>query len=156
MLPSAGRGRRHVGSGAWWLAGYLHRGRGALGAPGVSCTDAPEIEAMLSAVTASVPDLTRRLSRHLVPLVRRSVPPRAIEAAPVPRAARLRFADGTSVVVKSAAPGDVGVLALAMSRGSVRPTACTPDPEGGVRLVFTWPGDGGGLSLRVVGLDQPD
>jgi hypothetical protein len=74
----------------------------------------------------------------------------------VPRAARLRFADGTSLVVKSAVPGDVGVLALAMSRGSVRPTACTTDPEGCVRLVFTWPGSRSGLSLRVVGFDQPD
>jgi hypothetical protein len=59
-------------------------------------------------------------------------------------------------VVKSAVPGDVGALALAMTRGSVRPTACMADPEGGVRLVFMWPGSHRRLSLRVVGLDQPD
>jgi len=124
--------------------------------PVLAPPDAPEIDAMLSAVSASMGDIAPRLSRHLAPLVQRSVPPRAIEAAPVPKAARLRFADGTSVVVKSAVPGDVGVLALAMSRGSVRPAACTTDSEGGVRLVFTWPGSHRHLSLRVVGLDQPD
>ena len=74
----------------------------------------------------------------------------------MPRAARLRFADGTTVVVKSVVPGDVAVLALAMRHGSVRPAACTTDLDGSTQLLFTWLGGHRELALRVVGLDQPD
>jgi hypothetical protein len=123
--------------------------------PRLDPADAFEIEAMLDAVS-SAGDLRLRLLHRLMPLVQRCVPPRAIEAAPVPRAARLRFADGTSIVVKSAARGDVGVLALAMRRGSVKPAACTADADGSARLILSLPGAHGELSLRVVGLDQPD
>lgn len=143
--------------GSPWLLG---RGPGKDRAPldlaGIDPVEASDIEAMLSAVSAGVGDVALRLSWRLNPLVQRCVPARAIEAAPGPFAARLRFADGTAVVVKSAAPGDVGVLALAMRRGSVRPAACTTDSDGAIRLVFTWPGWHRDLSLRVLGLDQPD
>jgi hypothetical protein len=115
-----------------------------------------EIEAMFATVDADRHALALRLSRRLHPLVQRGVPPRFIEAAPVPRAARLRFADGTTVVVQGTSPGDLAVLAMAMLQGSVRPAACRTDPGGGAQLLFAWSGGHRRLSLRVVGLDQPD
>lgn len=138
------------------LGRHSDRERGPLDLSGVDPVEASEIEAMLSAVSTGVGDLALRLSWRLNPLVQRCVPARVIEAGPVPFAARLRFADGTAVVVKSAVPGDVGVLAVAMRRGSVKPAACRTDADGATRLVFTWPGRHRDLSLRVVGLDQPD
>jgi hypothetical protein len=147
-------GREREASGSLWSFGR-RSARTAFQVQGLDPADASEIEAMLNAVSTAG-DFPLRLLRRLNPLVQRCVPPRAIEAAPVPRAARLRFADGTSVVVKSAVPGDVGVLALAMRHGSVKPAACTTGPDGCTRLVFTWPGRHKELSLRVVGLDQPD
>ncbi len=111
---------------------------------------------MFAAVDSDGRSLALRLSRKLGPLVQRGVPPRAIEAAPVPRAARLRFADGTTVVVKGTASGDLAVLAMAMLRGSVRPAAWRTDLEGGTLLQLSWTHGQRRLSLRVVGLDQPD
>ena len=123
---------------------------------GIDPVQVSEIEALLSTVSAGANDLALRLWCRLNPLVQRCVPARAIEAAPVPRAARLRFADGTAVIVTSVVPGDVGTLALAMRRGSVKATACGAGPDGATRLVFICPGGHRELSLRVLGLDQPD
>jgi hypothetical protein len=111
---------------------------------------------MLAALDTDTLHLALRLSWRLRPLVQRSVPPRAIEAAPAPRAARLRFADGTTVVVKSAVRGDLAILAVAMRHGSVNTAACATGSDGSTHLLFTWPGGRRELSLRVVGLDQPD
>ena len=41
----------------------------------------------------------------------RRVPARAVEAAPERRAVRVRFADGTQLLVRGTTPGDAGVLA---------------------------------------------
>ncbi len=157
VLPSTGRRAQAIES-LWSLArrpGRAHSN--LLAAPaGIDPAEAAAIEALFAAVDADRAPLARHLSWRLGPLVERGVPPRVIEAAPVPRAARLRFADGTTVVVKSVSPGDLGVLAVAMRQGSVRPAGCGTDPEGRARLLFTWLGGHRSLSLRVVGLDQPD
>ena len=99
---------------------------------------------------------SRRLSSRLQPLIQRGVPPRFIEAAPAPRAARLRFADGTTVLVKVAVPGELGTLALTMRYGSLRPARCTTDPDGSAHLLLSCSGEHRHLWLHVVGLDQPD
>jgi hypothetical protein len=88
--------------------------------------------------------------------VRRGVPPRVIEGAPVLRAARLRFADGTTVLVQVGVPGGLGALAVMMRRGSLKPAAFTADCDGKVHLLLSRPGELGELSLHVVGVDQPD
>ena len=117
---------------------------------------AAEIEALFASVDADRRALTLRLALKLGPLIQRGVPPRALEVAPVARAARLRFADGTTVVVKGSSPGDLAVLALAMQRVSLRPAAYRTGPDGGPQLQFSWPDGQRRLSLRVLGLDQPD
>ena len=123
---------------------------------GIDPAEAAAIDTMLATVDADQPVLALSLLSRLRALVQRSVPPRVIAAAPVPRAARLLFADGTTLLVKSNLPGDLGTLAVAMWRGSVTTAACTTDTEGRAHLLFSWQGGHRGLSLRVVGLDQPD
>ncbi len=157
-VPSTNRRPVPGSEGLWSLARHSVRPRSpVLALPGgTGGAEAAEIEAMFAAVDADRHTLALWLSRKLFPLVERGVPPRVIEAAPVPRAARLRFADGTTVVVKGTSPGDLAVLAMAMRHGSVRPAACRTDPKGSTQLLFSWPDGRRRLSLRVVGLDQPD
>jgi hypothetical protein len=119
-------------------------------------TEIEKIEALLAAVGTDRRHFALRLSSRLGPLVRRGVPPRAIERAPVPRAARLRFADGTTVLVKVDAPGELGTLAVIMRRGSLKPAALTTDRDGSAHLLLSCPGEHRRVSLHVVGLDQPD
>jgi hypothetical protein len=149
---NAGWGSRH----RWTRASRLPREVMAVQGlgPEVAASEAAEIELMLTKA-GDTAELAARLSWRLRLLVRRAVPPRAVEPAPVPRAARLRFADGTTVVVKGAVPGDLGVLAMAMQHWSVKPTACSIKADG-AELAVIWPGAHHLLFLQVVGLDQPD
>jgi hypothetical protein len=144
------------GSGSW-----LHRDhRGRPGRPlaeraTTQAFTAAEVDSLLEHIEEDGAALSKRLALRLQPLVRHGVPPRCLQPAPAPRAARLRFADGTTVVVKGLVPGDVGELALALSLGPVRLSACETRRDG-CYLVLTWPRRKRGLSLRVLGLDQPD
>ena len=96
------------------------------------------------------------LASVLRPLVRRSVPPRLVEAGPAVRSARLHFADGTTVLVRSLRPGDLTALAVVMRRCSAKPVSCTMAPDGSTQLRLVWPGGQRPLALQVLGLDQPD
>ena len=88
---------------------------------GTGPTEVEEVQALLAAVDTDRRDFALRLSSRLGPLVRRGVPPRVIEGGPVPRAARLRFADGTTVLVRGAVPRELGTIAVIMRRGSLKP-----------------------------------
>ena len=123
---------------------------------GIDPTGVGEVEAVLAAVDTDRRDFALRLSSRLQPLVRRGVPPRVIEGAPVPRTARLRFADGTTVLVKVDVPGELGTLAVIMRRGSLKPAALKTDFDGSARLLLSCSDEHRGVSLHVVGLDQPD
>ena len=96
------------------------------------------------------------LASVLRPLVRRSVPPRLVEAGPVARSARLHFADGTTVLVRSIRAGDLAALAVIMRRCSAKPVSCAVGPDGSTRLQLAWPGGQRPLAVEVLGLDQPD
>jgi hypothetical protein len=160
----SGTGNPVNGMGRWWSLAHRRAltGAAALGLPSATAgpdlgvTDAAEIESTLEAVDVDRRDFARRLALRLQPLVQRGVPPRVIEAAPVPRAARLRFADGTTVLVQATAPGELGALALTMRHGSLKPARCTTDPDGSAHLLLSCSGEHRRLSLHVVGLDQPD
>jgi hypothetical protein len=147
------------GIGRLWSLAY-RRALAGSGGPRPSAVtveaDATEIEAAFAVVDVDRRDFSRRLSSRLQPLIQRGVPPRFIEAAPAPRAARLRFADGTTVLVKVAVPGELGALALTMRYGSLRPARCTTDPDGSAHLLLSCSGEHRHLWLHVVGLDQPD
>jgi hypothetical protein len=157
MRSSAGR----PGPGIGRLWSLTHRrtltGSGLFGPP--AATGAPEmadIEAVLTPDDTDRREFARRLSSRLSPLVQRGVPPRVIEAAPAPRACRLRFADGTTVLVQVSVPGEVGALAVTMRHGSLKPTGCTTDRDGSAHLFLSSSAEHRWLSLHVVGLDQPD
>ena len=123
---------------------------------GLDPADAAELDERFSAVEAEqAVERNRRLVLELQPLVDRRVPARSIERAPGVGAARIRFADGTAVVVRGVARGDVGVLAALMHRRAVPPEACSSGADG-TRLTFGWPGRRQRVSVVVTGLDQPD
>ncbi len=95
------------------------------------------------------------LLAHLQPLVSRRVPVRCVEPVPELRTVRVRFADGTAVVVRGEVAGDAGVLASVVRDHAVLPSACSADAAG-TRLVFDWSGGRCHVAMRVAGLDQPD
>jgi hypothetical protein len=121
----------------------------------INPVEAAEIDARLAAVDAGSHEHQCLLAKRLHPLIERRVPARCVEAAPGLRSARLRFADGTTVLVRGAVPGDLALLAAAMVRRSVPADACRSD-GGCTRLLFGWPGGRRTLSILVTGLDQPD
>ncbi len=92
------------------------------------------------------------LAARLQPLVRRSVPVRAIRPAPGPHAVRICFADGTVVLARGHTPGDLGMLAFVLRSHAVRLESCQRD-ETGTQLVFRWTRDRS-LGAVAVGLDQ--
>lgn len=122
----------------------------------VGGADAAEMERRFRAVALGEAEARhRRLVVRLQPLVQRAVPVRKVEAAPGLPSARIRFADGTTVVVRGHAPGDVGVLAVWALRASFPPVTCSTDADG-VHLAFALPGGRRRLSVLVTGLDQPE
>jgi hypothetical protein len=124
--------------------------------PGIDPAEVAEIDARFAAVDAEqAQHRDRRLALQLNPLVERRVPARGVEAGPGRQAARIRFADGTTVLVRGADPGDVGVLASWVRGRSVLPASCSTDVDG-TRLVFGSPRGRRTLSVLVTGFDQPD
>jgi hypothetical protein len=95
------------------------------------------------------------LAARLLPLVTRRVPVRTIEPLADRKTTRVRFADGTAVVVRGHAAGDTGVLAAVVRKQAVLPGTCSTDADG-THLVFDWSGGRHHLSVLVTGLDQPD
>ena len=124
--------------------------------PGIDPSDLDELGARLSGVEAEhIAQRNAVLQAHLEPLVQRRVPVRSIEPVPALHTVRIRFADGTAVVVRGEVAGDAGVLASVLRDHSVLPGACSTDANG-TRLVFDWSGGSRHLAMRVAGLDQPD
>jgi hypothetical protein len=156
MRSSAGGPIHGIGRLRWLAHRRAVAVTDVLGLPEAATEEAREIEAVLAAIDVDRREFARRLSSRLQPLVERGVPPRVIEAAPVPRAARLRFADGTTVLVRVAVPGELGTLALTMRHGSLKPAGWRTDPDGSAHLLLSFSAEHRLLSLHVVGLDQPD
>ncbi|HLI01113.1 MAG TPA: hypothetical protein VKV06_10025 [Acidimicrobiales bacterium] len=121
--------------------------------PGFDPAEVADIDRRLAVVDVSERD--RRLVLRLNPLVERHVPARQVKALPSLGAARIRFADGTTVLAKGSTPGDVAVLATVMRFRSISPVACRVRADG-THLLFARPGADDTLSIRVTGLDQPD
>jgi hypothetical protein len=96
-----------------------------------------------------------RLAVLIAPLVARRVPARIIEAVPSLHAARIRFADGTAVLVRGRTPGDVGVLACWVRDRRVVPVSCSPTSHG-MELAFSVGDRPCPFVLQLTGLDQPD
>ena len=124
--------------------------------PGVDPLDVADLGARFSDVAAEhAASRDALLLAHLQPLVARKVPVRSIEPVPELRTCRVRFADGTAVVVRGEVAGDAGVLASVLRDHRVLPSACSTDAAG-TRLVFDWSGGRNHVAMRVAGLDQPE
>jgi hypothetical protein len=93
------------------------------------------------------------LQARLEPLVTRQVPVRRVEAIAELRSVRVRFADGTAVMVRGEVPGDAGVLAAVIRRHEVVPSSWSTGPRG-TRVVFDWSNGRRHLAMLVSGLDQ--
>jgi hypothetical protein len=130
--------------------------RGSVQFPtGTGAVEAAAIDAPFDAVHTTVRQRDGVLASRLLPLVERRVPARSVEAAPDLGAARLRFADGTTVLVRGSVPGDHARLAGAVRQRSVPLEAFRTDGDQ-TCLVFDWPGRRRTLSVLVTGLDQPE
>jgi hypothetical protein len=118
--------------------------------------DRAELEALLASVERDGRgDQGAQLSVGLHDVIARHVPLRTVEANWALRAVRLRFADGTAVLLSGARPGAFGVLASRVRQGSVCLLGCRPDPAG-TTLVFDGPRGREILLVGAASLDQPD
>ena len=122
----------------------------------LDASDLAELEHRLAAVDDELSSmLGARLVARLAPLIARRIPARVVETVPGLPRARVRFADGTAVLVHGVRPGDVGVLAAWLHQGSVVPSRCTLAGDG-ARLELLAPGRRARVCVCVDGLDQPD
>lgn len=128
------------------------RGRGAADPFGA---DSGEVADRLARIVADAGSTQRRLlSGRLTSLRSHRVPLRAIRRSPVPKVARLLFADGTVILARSLVQGEVTRLGLMREAGSVVIADFGRHPDGievalrGVR--------GDACRVLAVGLDQSD
>jgi hypothetical protein len=123
---------------------------------GLDPVDLADIDQRLAAVHRDAAhDRDLRLAVLLHRLVDKGVPLRVVEPVPSLRTARMRFADGTAVLVRGDVRGDVAVLAGWMRDGSIVPTACSTRGDG-THLVLRSRCHAHPVSVRVTGMDQPD
>jgi hypothetical protein len=122
-----------IGKLVYWIARLwplAHRrtsaGSGLLGLSArTGATEVEEVEALLAAVDTDRRDFALRLSSRLGPARATGCAAPRYRGASVPRAAQLRFADATTLLVRVAVPGELGTLAVPMRRGSLKPAAFT-------------------------------
>lgn len=99
--------------------------------------------------------IKEQLMVRLPTLVARRVPVRGLTGGPVSGVGRLRLADSTTLLVRSARPGDVARLGRALlGKGAVTVTGWESTPEA-LTLTLSGP-PGRPLVLEVLGHDQPD
>ena len=140
---------------AWWSR-RQHSPSPSTDPEGFADGDLAELDAVFAAAEAEeARRRDARLAILIAPLVARRVPARIIEAVPSLHAARIRFADGTSVLVRGRSPGDVGVLACWVRDRRVVPVRCSPTSTG-LELAFSVSDRPCPFVLRLTGLDQPD
>ncbi len=123
---------------------------------GLDPLDVAELDARLASVVHEQHgSRDARLHPALDLLIERQVPGRAVEVASGVGSARVRFADGTALLVQGQAHGMAGVLAAWVHQGSVV-LAVYEAGRSGVQLTFRDRAHRRELTLLATGLDQPD
>lgn len=129
------------------------RGRGASGEPWVGDGGSDGLDDAFARAAARA---VERLSRRLEGLISRRVPVRGISPGPLGGIARLRFADGTAVLVRSARQGDLSRVARTLTtRRSMVLAGYDAGPEGVLLTLHGAPGREP-VGLVLIGPDQPD
>ena len=125
-----------------------------LSVDGTFGADALDLDAVLREVHAEEADTRRRLiAVHLDLLRSHRVPLRRIYAAPGRAVARLGFADGTVLLARSYAQGDLPTVVRLQQHGGLVVSEYADHPDG---LTVHMTSNGGGCRLVAVGLDQAD
>lgn len=113
----------------------------------------PGVDAAFAEVTARA---LERLSLRLDAITARRVPVRGVTPGPLAGIARLRFADGLVVLVRSSRQGDLSRVVRALStRRSVLLAGHEAGPEGVQLTLHGVPGRRP-VGLVLIGPDQPD
>lgn len=124
-------------------------GRGPWG-PGVN-----DLERSLQHIEAELRgDLDSLLVRRLVTALNRGCPLRSVGPSPVEDTARLRFADGLSVIAHAPRSSSLLRLVLPLHRGTSVLLERVERTERGVLATLRW--DGQRLTARIHGFDQVD
>lgn len=118
--------------------------------------DAADLESAFAAVEAEGVELRRRLvGQRLQQLRSHRVPLRRIAASPGPEVARLGFADGTVLLARSSAAGDLARVARLHHLGGLVIDGYADHPLG-VAITFVSPARRARCRLVVLDLDQSD
>lgn len=138
----------------WLLNRHGQAARAALLADGTFGADALDLDAVLREVHAEEADSRRRLiAVHLDLLRSHRVPLRRIYASPGRAVARLGFADGTVLLARSYAQGDLPTVVRLQQYGGLVVSEYADHPDG---LTIHMTSNGGACRLVAVGLDQAD
>ena len=140
---------------AWWTR-RQHAPSPSTDPEGFADGDLAELDVVFAAAEAEeARRRDARLAILIAPLVARRVPARIIEAVPNLHAARIRFADGTSVLVRGRAPATSACWPAGCAIAGWYRSRCSPTSSG-MELAFSVSDRPCPFVLRVTGLDQPD
>lgn len=118
--------------------------------------DRAELDALLASVQLDEHEAqAAHLTSGVRSVIEHRVPLRTVEAVWSLRAVRLRFSDGTALLVSGAGAGAMGLLALQVKEGSVCLIRCRPEAAG-TTLVFDGPRGPMAMLVRSASLDQPE
>ena len=140
---------------AWWSR-RQHSPSPSTEPEGFADGDLAELDVVFAAAEAEeARRRDARLAILIAPLVARRVPARIIEAVPSLHAARIRFADGTSVLVRGRTPATSACWPAGCATAGWCRSRCSPTSSG-MELAFSVSDRPCPFVLRLTGLDQPD
>lgn len=115
-----------------------------------------ELSAALEATAAEYDaEFSQRMAYTLDRLSRRGTPVRGMEAFNDDGVVRVRFADGTTILVRGERPGELSAVAMAVVRSQPVLLTSLRETGSGVVAALRWPGPARPVTIRIVGRDQP-
>lgn len=116
-----------------------------------------ELSAVLEATAAEhSASFARRMAYTLDHLHRRGTPVRGVEAYNDDGVVRIRFADGTTILVRGDGAGALSHAAVAVVRSQAVLLTGVRETASGVVAALRWPGAAHPVTIHVIGHDQPE
>ena len=116
-----------------------------------------ELAAALDATAAEhSASFSRRMIYTLDRLCKRGTPLRGVEAFNDDGVVRIRFADGTTLLVRGDGAGALSAVAVAVMRSQPVLLTSAQEKESGVFAALRWPGAAHPATIRIIGRDQPE